>query len=440
MTFNSIIFIIFFLPIFLLSFFICKKKYRYIVLLIASLVIYSYSGLFNFNVLMTISIVNYILIKIFNNKKNREKYLKLLAILNLITLFAFKFNNSILLPLGISFYTFNNIMYIMDIKRKKISPEKNFFYYLTYVTCFIHITMGPLINYDKIKEKIQNLSPTKEEFYNGYKRFLYGFIKKIIIADNLGLLYMNIKSMESCTIFSNISLMVIFGLQLFIDFSSYTDMAIGLGKMIGLSYPENFDHPYHSTSISDFWRRWHMSLNYFIKYYIYIPLGGNRVSKKRFKLNLLIVWTLTGLWHGTTLNYILWGLYYFIILIIEKNYLKNFINKQPNIIKHLYVLFIIFIGNILFSFTNIREMLFYIQNFITKGFINNDILFYIKENIILLIIGIILCTYIPDKIIELTRKNKIYDLLTNIVLVILFIISIAYLINGSYSPFLYNAF
>ena len=440
MLFNSLLFIIFFLPIFFTSFFIVPKKYRYFVLLLGSMVCYFFCGLFNLNLLITIGIINFFIVKLFYNNKYSYFILSILALANIITLFVFKYNHSLFLPLGISFYTFNNIMYIIDVRNKKIDIEKNLFKYLAYITCFAHVTMGPLINYNNIREKLGCLSPSFDDFYNGLQRYIYGLVKKVLIADTLGLLYTNILNINSSTKISCITLLIVFGIQLFIDFSSYSDMAIGLGGMLGMKYPENFDHPYSASSISDFWRRWHITLINFIKNYIYIPLGGNKVSKNRHVFNLFIIWLLTGMWHGNTFNFIIWGLYYFIVQLIEKMYLKNKLKNLPYLVKNIYTLLIVFFGNVFFCTTNIKDSLLLINDIISKPIIDLNILFYIKENIIVLVIGIILCTYIPDKIHEKCDKNIGLNIIYNGILLLLFVLAIIYIVNGSYSPFLYNIF
>lgn len=440
MSFNSLLFVIFFLPSFYLIFFIIPISYRKYLLLFANLIFYIFSGIHNFILLIGISIVNYIITRLVANKKKNYVLLNGLALWNIFTLFFFKYSNQFLFPLGISFYTFNNVMYIIDIKKEKIKVEKNFFYYLTYITCFIHISMGPLIKYNEFSKKLDFLHPTKEEFNEGHRRFIEGLIKKVLLADNLGLLLLNIKNIEYPSILSCISILIIYALQLYIDFSSYTDMAIGLGKTIGLEYPENFNRPYLAISISDFWRRWHMTLTNFIKEYVYIPLGGNRVSKFKHIRNVIIVWILTGMWHGNTLNYMVWGLYYGIILIIEKTFLSKTIEKFPKVLKHTYVMSIVIIGNIFFSMTSIKEISLFFNNLCTKEIWNTNILFYIRENIFLLIISIIICINIPEWLEEKMTKNKIWSFSKQVFLIIMFILTISYLVSGSYLPFLYNAF
>lgn len=440
MSFNSLLFLIFFLPSFYLLFVLTPKKYRKYPLLLASLLFYSLSGIHNLIILIGISIVNYVGTRWATRKEKSHILLNGLALWNLLTLFFYKYSNNYAFPLGISFYTFNNIMYIIDIRRNKQKVEKKFFNYLTYITSFIHISMGPLIKYKEYEERMTSLSPTIEEFEKGYTRFIEGLIKKVLLADNLGLLLLSVKNIEYISVLSCVSIPILYALELYIDFSSYTDMAIGLGKTVGITYPENFNKPYLATSVSDFWRRWHMTLTNFIKEYVYIPLGGNRVSKGKHIRNVLIVWILTGIWHGNTINYMIWGLYYGILLMIEKTFLSKKIDKFPNFIKHLYVMSIVIIGNIFFSMTSISEIASYFNHLFTEELINTNILFLIKENIVLLIASVIICINIPEWIEEKMKKKRIWNYIKPVFLMILLILTISYLVSGSYLPFLYNAF
>ena len=439
MNFNSLTFLIFFLPIFFIIFYLFSKKYRYIILLVGSLIFYLFSSLTNFIIVIILALINYIGTILINKTKKVEILSYILVGINIITLFFFKYNKNIIFPLGISFYTFNNISYIIDIKRKKITVEKNFLYYLTYIMTFTHITMGPITRYKDIKNDILNLDPKFNDITLGFKRMLFGLIKKVLIADNLGLLYNTIMN-NNTSVLSHIVCLIVFALQLYIDFSSYCDMAIGLGKMMGINYKENFDHPYLVKSISEFWRKWHITLGEFFKEYVYFPLGGNRVSKFRLVVNLLIVWILTGIWHGNTLNFLLWGLYYGIIIIIEKFFLQKKLDKIPSIFSHLYVIIIVLFGYIFFSINNFNDILLFIKGMFTNNLVDNTILFYLKENILLIIIGIILCFKLPSKIKNYYNKSITLQTLTNIIYIALYILTIAYIINGSYTPFLYNAF
>ena len=437
MNFSSLIFIFFFLPVFLLVYRIVPKKYKYIVLFLFSIIFYLYSGLFNFVIIVGISLVNYV-VTILINKFNKLKFLYvILIVLNILCLLLFKYDKSLVFPLGISFYIFNSLSYIIDLKRGKISVEKNIIKYLSYVMLFTHVTMGPITRYSSIRDDLNDISFTSKDFYDGFRRFLNGLIKKVIISDNLGLLFNTLLSISNPTSVLNIFILIVYALELYIDFSSYCDMAIGIGKMIGVHYKENFDYPYLSTSISEFWRRWHITLGEFFKEYVYIPLGGNRVSTFRNIINLLVVWFLTGMWHGNTVNFLLWGLYYGIIIVLEKHVFKNILNKLPNIVKHIYVIVIVLFGYIFFTGV---EVIPFIKTIFSNNIIDRTTLFYIKENIVLIIVGIILCFRFPNRLKTFINKFKPCKIIIPIIYLILFIIVISYIISGSYQPFLYNKF
>ena len=386
MNFSSLIFIFFFFPSFLFIYRIIPKKFKKIVLLVFSILFYLYSGLYNFIILVSLSFINYLFTNLISKFKKLHFLYYLLIALNIGTLLVFKYNKSLAFPLGISFYIFNSLSYIIDLKRGKIKTEKNILNYFTYIMLFTHVTMGPITRYDSVKKDLEDLSSTPEDFYDGFRRFLNGLIKKVLISDNLGLLFGTLLTIQNSASVLNIFILLVYALELYIDFSSYCDMAIGIGKMIGIRYKENFDYPYLSTSISEFWRRWHISLGEFFKEYVYFPLGGNRVSTIRCMFNLMVVWLLTGIWHGNTINFLLWGIYYGIIIIIEKYLLKTILEKLPNAVRHIYVLLIVLFGYIFFIGVDIIP---FIKGLFNSTLIDRTTIFYIKENIILVIIGII---------------------------------------------------
>ena len=435
MNFSSLIFIFFFLPVFFIAYILVPKKYKYLILLLFSTIFYLYSGIYNFIILVGISTINYI-VTVIINKFNKLKFLYyILILLNISTLVVFKYNKSLIFPLGISFYMFNSLSYIIDLKRGKFLAERNILKYFTYIMLFTHITMGPITRYNSID--LNNLSFSSDNFYDGFRRFLNGLIKKVIIADNLGLLFNNLLSIHNSTSVLNIYILIVYALELYIDFSSYSDMAIGIGKMIGINYKENFNYPYMATSITDFWRRWHISLGEFFKEYVYFPLGGNRVSKFRNIINIFIVWLLTGIWHGNTLNFLLWGTYYGILLIIEKYLLKKVFNKVPNAIKHIYVIISVLFGYIFFIGVDIIP---FIKNIFSSNIIDGTTIFFMKENVVLVVVGIILCFKFPSKLKERITKYKVINILIIIMYISLFLLVISYIISGSYHPFLYNSF
>ena len=263
MNFSSLIFIFFFLPLFLLCYYATSKKYKHLVLLSGSIIFYAYSGVYNLCILISLSLINYLLVFLFSTKFQHKWAFSLLAILNIAALLLFKYNTNLLFPLGISFYVFNNVSYILDVRKDFKKCEKNFFYFMTYSTCFCHVTMGPLIRYHEFKDCIKESKISFDDASSGFRRFLKGLLKKVLLADNLGLLYGLLVSDLHQSVLMLILTLIVFALQLYLDFSGYCDMAIGLGKMLGIKYPENFDHPYLALSISDFWRKWHITLSAF---------------------------------------------------------------------------------------------------------------------------------------------------------------------------------
>ena len=337
MVFSSIPFIFFFLPIFFISYFLTPNKFKNYILLLFSLIFYAWGEPIYIFLMIFSTLVDFLngrLLKKNNNKRTRKRYLIIAILINLSLLATFKYANLLVntinslfklnlnplnlsLPIGISFYTFQTMSYSIDVYRKKIEPETNYFRYLTYVSMFPQLIAGPIVRYETINKELHERKISFSNVALGFFRFLTGLFKKVLLANSIG--YVNSMIMEqSIGSFSTLTLwfgLIAFALQIYFDFSGYSDMAIGLGKMLGFSFSENFNYPYISKSITEFWRRWHISLSTWFRDYVYIPLGGNRKGLKRQIINLLIVWTLTGLWHGASWNFLLWGLYYGIILI-----------------------------------------------------------------------------------------------------------------------------
>lgn len=434
MSFNSLVFVLIYIPLLFLAIYLCPVKYRCITVLLFNIIFYSYNGIINTILLLIVSLFNYVFGLLINKKKNICLLFIFVAI-DLVYLSFFKYKNNYVLPLGISFYIFNSISYVADIYKNKIEVERNILYYLCYSTLFTHVSMGPIISYKEIKNDIRNINISLDNINVGFKRFLFGLFKKVLIADNLGKLYISLKNDNTSSLLLIISI-IVYGLQLYIDFSSYSDMAIGLGKCLNINYSENFNYPYLATTISDFWRKWHISLSKFFKEYVYIPLGGNRNGLFSNVINILIVWILTGVWHGNTINFIFWGMYYGIILLLEKFVFKNLLNKLPNYIKHVYVVIVLFFGYTLFANVSFVEIKSFYINLFTLPFISNNLVFYLKENIVLIIIAVILCFRLPNKF----KNNTTINVVSNIAYTGLYILSIAYMLSNSFMPFLYSAF
>ncbi len=369
-------------------------------------------------------------------------------ILNINKLLNTKFDLfNIALPLGISFYTFQNISYICDVYTKKEKIQKNIINLATYIFLFPQLIAGPIVRYNDIEKQLENRVHTFEKFSEGIKRFIIGLSKKVLLANILGEISTIIIKNSEMTIIGAYLYAITFMLQIYFDFSGYSDMAIGLGKMFGFEFLENFDYPYISKSITEFWRKWHISLSSWFRDYVYIPFGGNRKGLLKQIRNILIVWSLTGIWHGAGWNFLIWGLYFGIILIIEKMFLFKTLEKLPNVLKRLYTLFIILIGFVIFNSNSLNqtlEILNYMIIPINKKVIDDYTIYYLKSNIILILISLFGATPIIKNItIKLKGKRKfekLINILETVILIILLLICTSYLVDNSFNPFLYFRF
>ena len=460
MLFTSISFLYYFLPITLILYFIVPKKYKNVILLVSSLLFYFYGEpIYVFLMIAEILIAYFGALLI--DKYTDKTILIILLIIHISLLFIFKYTDFILtninnifnaninllklaLPIGISFYTFQIISYEVDVYKKKVSVQKNIINLATYVSLFPQLIAGPIVRYESINEELDNRKTTFNDFSYGVRRFIIGLSKKVLLANVLGELCSTFNTISDKTVVFYWLFAISYMLQIYLDFSAYSDMAIGLGRMFGFHFLENFNYPYISKSITEFWRRWHMSLSSWFKDYVYIPLGGSRCEKTKIIRNIFVVWFLTGLWHGASWNFIIWGLLFGIVLVIEKLFLQKILDKTPNIFKHIYVLFIVMISFVIFNGENIInniQGLFGINNI---SFIKSVSIHYLKNYLIILIISILACTPLFKNIIEKLKNNKkiikVINLLEPIYLVLLLFIVTVYLIDNSYNPFLYFRF
>ncbi len=461
MVFSSISFLYYFLPVFLVLYFLTPVKYRNITLLIGSLLFYFYGEQRYFYIIILMGLINYLI----GNKlsKSKSKFILTIGILiNILVLFYFKyydffvqnFNNifgfnisflNIIIPLGISFFTFKNISYIVDIYNGKIQKAKNLFYYLTYLVMFPSLVQGPIVRYETVSEELEKRSSSFNLFSKGVSRFVIGLSKKVILADTLGKFISSLSLIESQTVLSAWLKAICDITRLYLDFSGYSDMAIGLGLMLGFHFLENFNYPFCASSLTDFWRRWHISLSSFFKDYIYIPLGGSRVNKFRKYLNIFIVWFVTGLWHGASWNFILWGLYFGIFLVIEKKLFYNFFQKHK-ILGNIWTNILVIIGFVMFYQYNISDITKLLGLMFGKNasLVNIETIYYLKNYLVLLIISFICCTPLIKNVILKLRKNKKWNVIINILepisYVVLLIICTSFIIDASSSPFLYFRF
>ena len=465
MLFTSISFLYYFLPALIIIYFITPKKYKNIILLIASLLFYFYGEPKYVFLMIAEIIIAYIGAILIDKYKNQSKNILITTLfIHVFLLIIFKYTDFIIqtindisnanikllniaLPIGISFYTFQIISYIIDVYNGKVKVQRNIIKLATYVSLFPQLVAGPIVRYQTVEKELDNRTHSFNNFAYGIRRFSIGLAKKVLIANALG----ELCSKTSATSEETVVFFWIFGisymLQLYFDFSAYSDMAIGLGRIFGFHFPENFNYPYISKSITEFWRRWHISLSTWFKDYVYIPLGGNRVSRYKQIRNILIVWLLTGIWHGANWTFLIWGLLFGIILIIEKIFLNKFMEKLPSFIRRIYVLFIVMILFIIFNSENMQVALTNIKGLFGMNgevFVNDYTLHYLKSYLPVLIIALLGSTPLIKILIDKLRKNKyvnnIINILEPILIVVILVVVTSYLIDNSYNPFLYFRF
>lgn len=472
MVFSSLVFLFVFLPIILLGYYAIKDEYRNYFLLLASLFFYAWGEPFYVLVMLVSIIFNYIFgIIVYGTKRSNQKklYLILSIIFNLSFLGAFKYlgffveninrllNTKIVvpelaLPLGISFFTFQAITYVVDIYRGDVKVQKNFFNVALYISLFPQLVAGPIVRYQSISEQLIKRNHSMEGFAEGVNRFIIGLSKKIFISNSLGKVADEVfllQSGEMSVLTSWIGILA-YTFQIFFDFSGYSDMAIGLGKMFGFKFPENFNYPYISQSITEFWRRWHMTLGNFFRDYVYIPLGGNRVSKVRLYFNLFIVWMLTGFWHGASWTFIAWGIYFGVLICIEKAFLLKVLSNIPRIFRHIYLILLVIISWVFFRADSFSYSIEYLKTMFGINGVklyDNSAYVYMNDYGYIFILAIIfsmpIIKWIKEKIeqrnVKLLENNFMY-LTQGLVYFVLLILIISQLINSTYNPFLYFRF
>lgn len=445
--FSSISFLYLFLPLCLFFYYI-TPKYKNWILFIFSLIFYSIDGVFTLILLsIVLAYINGLLIEKYNKK------IFILAIfLTLIPLFYFKYTNffinninillktnikikEIMLPLGISFFTFQIISYLADVKKYK-KAEHNFLNLALYICFFPQLVAGPIVKYANIKEQIKNRKTSINQVSEGVLYFLLGLCKKVLIANQLSEIWKLYNPNNTTIVFTWIY-GISYTMYVYFDFSGYSNMAIGLGKMFGFELPLNFNYPLIANSIKDFWKRWHITLSSFFKEHVYIPLGGSRYGKIKTIRNLFIVWFLTGFWHGANWTFIFWGLYFFILLVIEKFIIKDRLNKN---IQRLFTLFLVIISFILFGANSLSEFTLTIKNLFTGLIINKETIFIIKNYGFIILISMIFSTPICKIIYQKIKDKKISIILEPIFIIISLLLCTSYLVNGSFNPFLYFIF
>ena len=466
MLFSSIPFLYYFLPSVLILYFIAPQKLKNTVVLVSSLIFYGW-GEPKYVVLMIASIVigyfSGLLIEAFNKRKTAEIFLALSIILNLGFLAFFKYSDffienfnvvtgmsvplfRVALPIGISFYTFQILSYTIDVYRGQVSAQKNIIYLASYITMFPQLIAGPIVRYSDISKQLEKRTHSFEKFSTGIRRFVLGLGKKIFIANILGELCADFKISEDKSVLFYWLYAVAFALHVYFDFSGYSDMAIGLGRIMGFDFSENFNYPFISRSATEFWRRWHMSLGTWFRDYVYIPLGGNRVSKFRHFFNIFVVWFLTGFWHGAAWNFIIWGLFFAVLLIAEKTLLLKHLDKSK-ILSRIYMVLVICISFVIFNATDMKEAFSYIGSMFGVGeipFVSKEFFYCLKSFAVVLILGIVGSTPVVKTFFEKITGNKKISKITAVfelvVLVVLMIVMTAFLVDGSFNPFLYFRF
>lgn len=468
MVFSSLTFLYIFLPCVFTFYFLLPPKFRNLVLLVFGLLFYAWGEPFYIVIMLFSTFIDYFagrcIDKFNHNNRLKRLFLIISVVMNLGLLSIFKysglfvnsFNNlfgldigipNLILPIGISFYTFQSMSYTIDLFMGKISVQKNIISFITYVTLFPQIVAGPIVRYNDVSKEIDCRTINYNKVSDGISLFCIGLGKKVLIANNIGLLWSTVQEIQiqSLTVVTAWLGIIAFAFQIYFDFSGYSDMACGLGRMLGFNFPKNFNYPYMSKSISEFWRRWHMTLGNWFKSYVYIPLGGNRKGYFKTIINLVIVWALTGFWHGANWNFLIWGLYFGVIIIAERFVFLKLLDKLPGFIRILYSFLLVLFGWVIFELDSLSDIVSYFSAMFGlngAGFFNNDSLYLIFNYIIIIIICIFGCTNIFNKI--YLRISKISSVLieysTPVFVALIILISTVYLVNASYNPFLYFNF
>lgn len=468
MLFSSIVFLFSFLPAVMILYYLLPVRFRNVILLLASLVFYAWGEpVYLFLMLLSI-LFNYFsgldIARNLQDKRAAKRSLVFNLIINLAVLGFFKYEGFVLdtlngilpvhisyhalpLPIGISFYTFQILSYIIDVYRGNVKVQTNLPNFALYVTMFPQLIAGPIVQYADVDEQLASREVSRTKFGEGSMYFIRGLAKKVLLANTSGMIFTEVSGLAK----GNIAVMTAwlgafaYMFQIYFDFSGYSDMAIGLGKMFGFEFNMNFNYPYVAKSITEFWRRWHISLSSWFRDYVYIPLGGNRVSKIKHIRNLLIVWFLTGLWHGAAWNFVAWGLYYGVILIIEKYLLSPVLDRLPDVVRHIYSIVLVVIGWVLFFSSSFGQAADYIRVMFgagAHGFADRESMYLLTSNLILWLILIFGSTPLVHFRYEHMLRSKKWNttIINSVVYAALFIVCIAYLVTETYNPFLYFRF
>ncbi len=452
MLFSSVEFIFLFLPLTVGVYFILPRRWRNLWILISGLFFYGFGEPKFLPLMLEVIVVDFLLglwiSKLSHSKKTALWVLWLAVVLNIGQLAFFKYFDffGLGLPIGISFYTFQALSYVIDVYRQTVSASKSLVDFGAYVSLFPQLVAGPIVRYSDVDRELRERRHTIEKIASGLRRFCVGLSKKVILANTAGQMW-ELLSADKTYLGTRLAVLF-FAFQIYFDFSGYSDMAIGLGCVFGFDFPENFNYPYMSTSITDFWRRWHISLSTWFREYIYIPLGGNRRGSLNTFRNLLITWALTGLWHGATVNFLLWGLYFALLLIIEKAFLGRLLARLPKLLGHLYAFFFVALGWAIFASDGSREGIeggALVLRFIgigTDGFCSAPVCYELVRNLGFLVLLCVSATPFPKKLyLKLSESAPRCHAVLDIILPIgIFILSLAYILSSDYDPFLYFRF
>lgn len=464
MVFSSLTFLFAYLPIVLAVYYLVPMRWRNLVLLLVSLFFYGwgepvYILVMIFSILMNWIFGNFISRYRDSDRKKAKHFLVGCIVVNLALLGFFKYWDffasnlnhlglslpilRLSLPIGISFYTFQTMSYPIDLYRKQTDPQKSLVSFGAYVCMFPQLIAGPIVRYVDVAKQLDHRTLSRQSFYDGTRRFIVGLCKKVLLANNAGQVFETISQLpvsERSVLTAWLGI-ILYAFQIYFDFSGYSDMAIGLGKMLGFDFPENFNYPYISDSITEFWRRWHMTLSFWFRDYVYIPLGGNRHGLKRQLINIMIVWLLTGFWHGASWNFVLWGVYYGVILIMEKLFRLKWLKKSPGWVRHVYTIFVFLIGWVLFAFTDLNAIGGYLSSlFFASGVLaDGRAWFYLRDNMVLLIVSAIACTPIAKTGWNILNTEK-GEVLVPVLTVAGLAVCTAFIVDASYNPFLYFRF
>lgn len=470
MVFSSFVFLMVFLPLVLLVYYICPSKIRNFILMTASLIFYAWGEPVYVLIMLFSTVFDYTNGRLIERFKKKDNLRKAKAVLvfdlfgNLAILGFFKYADfvigninsitgagisllNIALPIGISFYTFQTMSYTIDVYRGEVAAQHNILDFATYVTLFPQLIAGPIVQYKTVAKELSKRKSTMEDFAQGVFRFTVGLAKKVLLANQIGSLWDSISAMNGISVATAWLGAIAYSFQIYFDFSGYSDMAIGLGRMFGFYFLENFNFPYMSRTITEFWRRWHISLSSWFKEYVYIPLGGNRKGMKRQIFNIMVVWILTGLWHGANWNFVLWGLYYGILLMLEKLFLLKWLEKIPKWIGHVYSMVLVAVGWVIFAQTDMGMLGKYLKSMVgaeAVSVVDSDFFYLLSTNGVLLA-ALVICS-IDHRVWfnriawKMDKLEKIWAVGKPVTLVLLLTVSFAFLVGDSYNPFLYFRF